>query len=168
MFKININNYLGDNFTIERYAKEHNFTMSNKGDLYHNNHKLKGCVDCRGYKTTTIRIKEKVHRLYYHRFKAYLLYNNDIYKKGIVVRHLDGNKLNNSDENITLGSQKDNMMDIPKKERQEHAEYAASFLKLYDYEKVKQLRSEGKTYTEIMYITGIKSKGTVSRIINTK
>ena len=33
---------------------------------------------------------------YTHRLQAYQKYNNEIYNKGIVVRHLDGNKLNNS------------------------------------------------------------------------
>lgn len=53
----------------------------------------------------------------YHGLLAYQLYGDEYFKKGIVARHLNGNSLDNSDDNIILGTQKDNKLDIPKEKR---------------------------------------------------
>lgn len=47
------------------------------------------------------------------RIQAYQKYGEKMFEKGIVVRHLNGNSTDNSWDNIKIGSQSDNMMDIP-------------------------------------------------------
>lgn len=49
----------------------------------------------------------------YHALLAYQLYKEDYFKDGMVARHKNGNSLDNSDENIILGTQKDNKLDTP-------------------------------------------------------
>lgn len=62
---------------------------------------------------------------------AYLKFGEAVFESEIQVRHLDGNSLNNQSGNIAIGSASDNMMDIPKEKRQNHAEHAASSLRKY-------------------------------------
>lgn len=126
-----------------------------------------GSVDNRGYRATGMRTPDnRVVRVYFHRMVAYAKFKNKIYQNGTVVRHLDGNPLNNSWDNIDIGSYSDNMMDIPKSIRVEKARLANM---KYDNDMVnmiKDLRSKGLKYTDIMAKTGIPSKGTISHIIN--
>ena len=53
-------------------------------------------------------------RVLAHRLQAYIKYGDDIYGKGIVVRHLDGNPKNNKLENIGIGTSLDNWNDYLK------------------------------------------------------
>ena len=74
--------------------------------------------------------------------------------------------MNNSWDNIDIGSYSDNMMDIPK-----HIRVANAGLANMKYDKdmvnmIKDLRSKGLKYTDIMAKTGIPSKGAISHIIN--
>ena len=56
----------------------------------------------------------KTINIQYHRFIAYTKYGDKIYNPNTVVRHLDGNHLNNDFDNIVIGTQSDNMYDKPK------------------------------------------------------
>jgi len=80
-----------------------------------------------GYKGTSVPISVA-------RIIAYQKYGDKLFQDGIVVRHLDGNGLNNSKDNIFIGSMHDNMMDIPQEERMVHGKRAASFLRKYSNE----------------------------------
>jgi HNH endonuclease len=105
-----------------------------------------------------------------HRIQAYQLYGDLVFAPGIEVRHRDGNKLNNSKENILLGSSSDNKMDCPKNERLRHAKVAASFLRKltqYEAESLRYDRSSGATYADLIAKYGI-SKSTVSYVVNRK
>lgn len=55
-------------------------------------------------------------RKYYvsmHRLAAYCFYGDRLFSEGILVRHLNGDKSDLRNENIVLGTQVDNMADIP-------------------------------------------------------
>jgi hypothetical protein len=69
------------------------------------------------YKCFLLWYNKKRKRIAYHRLVAYQLYKCDYNLPGIVVRHLDGNSHNNSENNIVLGTFKDNVNDIPKELR---------------------------------------------------
>lgn len=87
-----------------------------------------------------------------HKFVAYLKFGDEIFKDGIVVRHLDGNSLNNSWENIGIGTHSDNMMDIPQKNRIEKAIKASTKIRKFSNEEVQQIwddRNSGMTYKKI-------------------
>ena len=70
---------------------------------------------------SAIRINKKHARFRFHRFMGYLKFGDEIYTKGMQVRHLDGNPLNNSWDNIAIGTQRDNTYDIPKEKRLQSA-----------------------------------------------
>jgi hypothetical protein len=100
---------------------------------------------------------------------GYLKFGDEIYTKGMQVRHLDGNPLNNSWDNIDIGTQSENMHDIPKERRVECALKATQRVKRYSDEDVlemKRLRDNGAKYSEIMERFNISSKGTLSFILN--
>ncbi len=57
-----------------------------------------------------------------HKFVAYQLFGNEAFIK--IVRHLDGNVLNLSKDNIKLGTHSENNLDKPKHKRSEAAKKA--------------------------------------------
>lgn len=46
-----------------------------------------------------------------HRVIAFRKYGSIVFEKGILVRHLDGNKINNSPDNLVIGTNQDNVND---------------------------------------------------------
>lgn len=137
------------------------------GQVFSKKGKIKNYLSNSGYYSFTIRdgngerANIKVHRLV-----AFQKYGDVMFNDNLVVRHLDGNPLNNSEDNISIGTQTDNRMDIPPDIRKSLAVNASSYFKKYNHDEVKKFRKEGMTYKQIMLATGIKSKGTVSWIIN--
>lgn len=117
------------------------------------------CFSVRDYDGNKIRIP-------IHRFVAYLKFGAKSMKNGICTRHLDGDSTNNKWDNIAIGSQSENRMDIPEEKRIQMAIHATSFAKKHDHEKIFQMHKSGMSYKKIMIETGIKSKGTISFIIS--
>jgi len=126
-----------------------------------NNKKLKPMIYSGGYYEFKYRKDKKFIHVLYHRFQAYMKFGDKIFEKGIMVRHLDGNKLNNHWDNLALGTNSDNQMDICSEVRQKRASHPK-----YDHQEILKDREDGMTYKEIMEKHGIKSKSTVSHIIN--
>lgn len=56
-----------------------------------------------------------------HRLLAYQKFGDAAFGVGVHTRHKDNNSLNNSDENIILGTGSENCMDRPVDERKKHA-----------------------------------------------
>lgn len=109
---------------LERIAKQKGYKVTEDGVFcgVRNNvliHKNKG------YLCVSMTIDGKKRWLYAHRLQAYQKYGNEIYSKGICVRHLNGNKSDNSFNNIAIGTNRDNVMDRPKVERQRIANIAS-------------------------------------------
>jgi len=86
------------------------------------------------------------------------------------VRHLDGNSLNNSYENIAIGTFSENRMDIPEEVRKRTATIAShSFIMKWDEEDVKKIKEYYKgchSYKETMNKFGILSKGSLHFILH--
>jgi len=102
---------------------------------------------------------------------AFQKYGEEALKKDIVVRHLDGDSLNNLDENIAMGTQSDNMSDRNREDRLEHSIKAATNLRKFtdkEIEEMKDKHKQGWSYKMLMEHYGITSKGTMSYIINNK
>ena len=113
-----------------------------------------------GYYNFNYRHNKKKVNVPAHRFQAYMKFGDKMFKKGIVVRHLDGNSRNNSFVNIAIGTNSDNMMDKSREQRRKGASHPK-----YDHLEILKDRDDGMTYKEIMEKHGIKSKGTVNHII---
>jgi hypothetical protein len=105
-----------------------------------------------------------------HRLVAYQKYGDDLFAKGIEVRHLNGDKTDNSYTNIGIGTQSDNCLDRPKEMRISCSRIANSSRRKLSYEEVDSLRKDresGMTYSQLMTRYGL-SKGTISYIVNGK
>jgi hypothetical protein len=104
-----------------------------------------------------------------HRFIGYAKFGDSIFSKGMVVRHLDNTKTNNNWDNIGIGSQQQNVLDIPKKTRLRTSLNAAKNKRKFsdkDIDLIRVDRQNGFTYKELMYKWKISSKGTIAYIIN--
>ena len=103
-----------------------------------------------------------------HRFIAYHKFGESLFLKGIQVRHLDNNSLNNLWDNIDIGTQSENMMDIPRKNRIKKAKLAAKKLRKFTNEEIKTIRKEhqnGIPYSQLIKKYNV-AKSTISYIIN--
>lgn len=69
------------------------------------------------YKQITVNCDKKNVVIPIHRMVAYQKYGMEMFKLNVVVRHKDGDSLNNSDDNIILGTYEDNYYDIPEEVR---------------------------------------------------
>ena len=98
------------------------------------------------------------------------MFGDKIFDEKLQVRHLDGNKFNFKDSNISIGTQSQNSLDRPKKERTEHAIKAASVLRRFTKKEIETIISRNR-YGESLnklakeYKT---AKSTLSYIINKK
>lgn len=152
-------------------ATEYLINAFNKGyrvDEYGNvtspkNKKLTGYIGSTGYYIVST---GKVDKVFVHRLAGYQKFGDEIFKEGVVVRHLNGNSLDNSFNNIEIGSFQDNMMDKSESIRSRCALYASSFIKKHNHIEILKRRQEGANYKELMKEFNISSKGTLSFIIN--
>lgn len=107
---------------IEKLAFIAGYRLSDDGlTLIHpNGRRLKQFIATNGYARCTLFMEEDRKTVGIHRFVAWMKYGESIYQPGIVCRHLDCDKLNNSFENIAIGTQKDNYHDTPQSIRQKN------------------------------------------------
>lgn len=94
--------------------------------------------------------------------QAYQKFKDKIYEDNIVVRHLNGNSLDNTFNNIGIGSQSENMFDRPREERIKHGRLAASFNIKYHKElidEMKEFYNNCKSYKQTMEKYNLSSKG---------
>ena len=102
---------------------------------------------------------------------AYQKFGNIVFDPNIVVRHLDGNSLNNIEENIEIGSISDNMLDRPTDIRVRCSVTAATKLRKFTDDEIDQIRSfhtTSSSYTETMEEFNITSKGSLWYILNNR
>ena len=107
-----------------------------------------------------------------HRLQAYQKYGEEIFKKGIQVRHLNNNKLDNSWNNIAIGTPSENMKDSPYvgeriRKHSLRAGLMRSPLSEQDVLEIRKRVREGKygTYQKLAEEYGLKSKSTICGIV---
>ena len=104
-----------------------------------------------------------------HRLVAYQKFGDEVFKPGIQTRHKDGNSLNNSDDNILIGTAKENAADKTEYNKMKSVMMGATAIRKFSDEKVNEIRSlreKGWNYPRLMAEYGIKSKGTLFSILN--
>lgn len=125
-----------------------------------------------GYQYITVRLPMKYNaRIPIHKIQAYKKFGNEMFEEGIMVRHLDGNPLNNSWDNIEIGTNSDNMMDRDSECRKNSATLASRRMQdnIRTYEdrcKIYEDLKNGMSYNEIMKKHNVSSKGTLSFMKN--
>jgi hypothetical protein len=152
---------------IYKIAKDRGYRIDGDGNVYSKRMKLNPMKTCpTNYLFFSVKINGKSEKVMVHRFQAYAKYGDKAFEKGIVVRHLNGNSLDNSWDNIAIGTQHDNMMDIPKELRISHAQKAGDAVRIYDHEAVYQYYLQTKSYKKAKEKFGIRSKATMHAIIS--
>lgn len=110
-------------------------------------------------------------RLSVARLVAYQKFGNEIFKQGIMIRHKDGNSLNNLDDNILIGTQSQNHLDKPLKQRTREAIRRSGARRVLTDKQVKEMRekfySKEYSYKELMKMYNIKSSGNFYCILRT-
>jgi len=122
--------------------------------------------DKQGYPRFSLKINNKTYSLYWHRLQAYQKYKEQLFEEKIVVRHQNDIKIDCSYDNIIIGTQTDNMLDISKEKRQLRAQNAANHLIKYDYKEIQDFHIINRSYKETMNHFNISSKGTLNHILN--
>lgn len=149
-------------------AFEKGYRITNEGKILNPEGKeLKGNIN-KGYLRFSIRLGDDRINVSVHRLLAYQKFGERIFEEGQLIRHLNSNSLDNSWDNIGIGTHKDNMNDKPKEVRLKSAIYASSFIKKHNYEEVKAYYNETKSYKKVMERFNISSKGTLNYILNSK
>lgn len=151
----------------EKIVFDLGFRVNDIGEVFTpNKKKRKLSFGCQKYYVFSVRIYDKPQSVLVYRLQAYQKFGDKIYQKGIVVRHLNNNPLDNSWDNIEIGTYSDNLYDIPeeiriKKASKAHKQYSDDL-----HQKVIEARNNGMSYKEIMEKFGIKCKSQVSFMIN--
>ena len=104
-----------------------------------------------------------------HRMVAYQKWGNEIYNHE-VVRHLDEDSFNNTEDNLALGTHTENRYDMSQEKRTEFSINASTQTRKFtdnEVQYIKKLKSEGWTYKDLMIEFDISSKGTLWYILNT-
>lgn len=151
---------------IELIAHKRGYVVTEEGELINPKGKRIGSIGNTGYEKVNIKINKEDKRFYTHRLQAFQKYGSKLFEKGICVRHLDNNKLNNSWDNIAIGTQSENMIDIPEQIRIKRAINASSKIKKHDHEEIQKFYDKSKSYKKTMEKFNISSKGTLHFILN--
>jgi len=160
----------------ELILKELNYKINKNGTLLNPYHKEVGSISAQGYKKVQVTLYDKIIKakkikeVFIHRIQAFKKFGNKLYVDGIMVRHLDNNKLNNSWDNIGIGNAKDNYNDLPKENIKERQILATNASKKYSDSLVKEIKSfyknNNNNQTAAMKKYNISSTGTLWYILN--
>lgn len=149
------------------------YTVTKEGILLNRNGKqVRGKIKSKkqDYYSFDIRVgprkeNKKVHCMI-HRLQAYQKYGDSVYEDNIVVRHLNGDRYDNSYDNILIGTHKDNKNDIPKELISINCGHISRKYSKDTVENIRKDYKEGLSYSNIMSKYNISSKGTLHYIIH--
>lgn len=74
---------------------------------------LKAPPNSNGYRGFSFYFNKKTSCIKVHRIIGYFKFGEEIFKPGMMIRHLDNNKLNNTYDNLGIGTMLDNARDCP-------------------------------------------------------
>lgn len=146
-------------------ANKKGYIVDEDGNVFYKNKKRKLTNDC-NYLRFTIRCNKVHYYIKVHQLQAYQKFGDKIFENGIVVRHLNGNSLDNSYENIDIGTYQDNILDIPQEIRLKKAIHASSFNQKYNHKEIYDFYMSCKSYKKTMEKFGITSKSLINYIKN--
>ena len=153
----------------EKYAYDKGYRITKEGVFKNPEGKILKGYKHNGYRKYKLRVPGNYNK-YYHfklsRFQAYCKYGDKIYNEGIVVRHLNGIRDDDSWDNIAIGTQSENMMDKPKDVRMRASLIAASYNRKYDVIKVREYYNKVKSYRKTQKHFGISSGATLHNILH--
>jgi len=145
------------------------YFVSKQGVVYSPKGNVLKLSTARGYSKFEIRINGEKASIRVHRLQAFQKFGSEIYKEGVEVRHFNGIPLDNSWENILIGTRSENQMDIPKLVRNTRGLTGTKEIIKYPFDQVLEIRKyreDGHSYKEIMERYNITDRSTVSYLIN--
>lgn len=156
-------------YIIQR-AYDEGYRVANDGSIISPDGNVKKTrVGNDNYMRFTIGIDGLRSPIMVHRFAAYQKFGEIMFAADC-IRHLDGNSLNNSLDNLEIGTNSDNRLDIQENVRIRVATIAShSNPKYRDNEFVKRVREyheKERSYKKTMEKFGISSKGTLYHMLN--
>lgn len=101
----------------------------------------------------------------FHRLVSYLAYGDDIF--GMEINHIDGNRLNNSLDNLEVCSRKENVENAAARGAWDGKGLYSGVIKEDDIMIIKEMKQAGMLNREIAEIYGI-DQSNISKIINNK
>ena len=127
--------------------------------------------DGKGYYDFTVNHPElgRLH-LMVHRLAAFQKFGAEMFQPGMEVRHRDGDKTNNSPDNMLIGTHAQNMMDRDPTARLEHAKLASKKRQALSDAQLAELRADaanGMGYEALAAKYGV-SKGGAHYMVNGK
>jgi len=132
---------------------------------------LKQRINSSGYLSFSVstNLNNRMHTIPVHRLLAYQKYGKHYFSPGIVARHRNNNKINNSFRNVIIGTESENMMDKPPAQRRTLAANAAKHLRRFTDKEIFKIRIfhiKYKSYKKTMAEFHISSKGSLNYILN--
>lgn len=124
------------------------YYCNKEGNIFSKRGKINPYV-IKGYARFSVRYNSNSKYITYHRFIGYIKYGDAIFDKKLCIRHLDGNSLNNSWDNLKIGTHRENSMDKPKELRIKCAKYAAKKYSDDIINSLKKDRESGFTYNQL-------------------
>lgn len=123
---------------IEAYNRGYRVTKD--GSILNSKKEIIKLVLKQKYYVFGIRINNKINNIFIHRLQAYQKFGNKIFEDKIIVRHLNGNPLDNSCDNIDIGYVKDNLFDIPIEQRIKNTQNSTKVKQKYSNELIIYIR----------------------------
>ncbi len=119
------------------------------------------------YKRFTMTSSQAV---FVHLLAAYQKFGEAAFEEGILVRHKNSNSLDNSYDNLLIGTLSDNAMDIPKEVRIARAKKAAKSRRKLSDSQVKDIRKavSNGVLQKTLAIKYNVVKSTISGVVNNK
>lgn len=159
-----------------RYAYELGYRCNENGEVISPlNRNLKLWSNKKGYLFFSVKLKTDLHYkpiskgIPVHRLQAYQKYGNEIFLSEKHIRHLNGLNIDNSVNNIGIGSVLDNIMDIPQEIRLSKAIHASTRTRKFtdiEMDEIKMFHEKNKSYKKTMEKFNISSKGTLHNMLN--
>jgi len=150
------------------------YRVSEAGELVTPEGKTRKLVpDHNGYLSASLLVPSVAstpRRLIVHKLAAYQKFKDKAFVGNTQVRHLNGNKTDNSLSNIKIGTPKENIGDIPKEVRVAAANVARKALSKKCrpvHEQVMADHEKGMSHRQLARKYG-KAKSTISYIVNKK
>lgn len=124
------------------WAISRGYRVQSDGSLFGPRGALKLRINSSGYSHFYVKHPTQSFNVETHRLAAYQEFGDALFVSGVVVRHLDGNALNNAIGNLALGTQSQNSFDRSLAARRASAIHAASHLRKLSDAQLRALRED--------------------------
>ena len=143
------------------------YIIDKQGRVFNPRKQLLNCfINKYGYVIIGVRIDNSTKHIRAHRLQAYIKFGNAMFAPGIVVRHLNDIKTDNTWDNILIGTYSENSMDIPIDLRKSRV--LSSVVRKYDYESVISFYNKTKSYKQTMIKFNMPQRSSLTRVLQSQ